>query len=365
MGTTEYTEYGIIIAGSGHPGERVELNKNAGDDRLLVRELQEDPRASYAEIARRLNASETTIRRRIEALTSSGDISIALIPDLHQLGYVTSAYIGLKVDLDRLTELSEQIALMPEVTFTAITTGRYDFMFFVAERTLDDLTRFLSTSIAPLKSVLSIETIVTPSMFKGLSRDWRVPVEEQSPRNPPALASTPNLIYPSEPASLDTTDLALIYALQEDPRASYSDIARWVDVSQTTARRRIKALTDARVISFAVIPELEWLGYSTSAFIGIKADLTRLNEIAISLMDMPEVAFAATTMGRFDMILFSVQRSLSGLTSFLVETMAQMPGVRSTESIVTTRLIKTLRDWRVGYETERLTASDSDRRPPG
>ena len=339
--------------------ERLALNKIAVDDRLLVRELQEDPRSSYAEIARRLNASETTIRRRIETLTSSGDISIALIPDLHQLGYVTSAYVGLKVDLDHLTELSEQIALMPEVTFTAVTTGRYDFMFFVVERTLDDLTKFLSNRIAPIESVRSIETIVTPSMFKGLSRDWRVPVDERSLRNAQSSASAGNLIYPSEPASLDATDLALIYALQEDPRASYSDVARWAGVSQTTARRRIKALTDARVISFAVIPELEWLGYSTSAFIGIKADLTRLNEIAVSLMAMPEVAFAATTMGRFDMILFSVQRSLSGLTRFLVETMAQMPGVRSTESIVTTRLIKTLRDWRVGYEAERPAALES------
>ena len=326
------------------------MNKKAIDDRRLVRELQENPRASYAAIARRLNASETTISRRIDALISSENISIAVVPDLHQLGYVTSAYVGLKLDLLRLQSVSEEIASMLEVTFTAITTGRYDFMFFVAERTLDDLNRFLSTQIAPMQGVRNIEPILTPSMFKGLSRDWRVPMDEQSSRESHRMERGASLIYPPEPAPLDSVNLSLIYALQEEPRASYADIARGVGISQTTARRRIGALVDSKVISFAVIPDLDWLGYVTSAFIGIKVDLSKLDDIARCMVELPEVAFAATTTGRFDMILFSVQKSLAGLTRFLVETMSQVPGVYSTESIITTRVTKTLRDWRVCHE---------------
>ena len=144
-------------------------------DLRLIRCLQEDPRASYAEIARRAGTSETTARRRVEALIGSGVLTPAMLPDLYRLGFRTSAMVGLKVELQRLLAVAEAIRALPEVTMVALTTGRYDILFFVAQPTLDDLTRFMVERIAPIPGVRESETLVTPRILKVLG-DWRVPL---------------------------------------------------------------------------------------------------------------------------------------------------------------------------------------------
>lgn len=146
-------------------------------DLMLIRHLQEDPRATYAEIARAARVSETTVRRRVDALINAHTITPAMLPDLYQLGFRTSAMIGLRVDLHRLHEIAETIRDYAEVTMVAITTGRFDILFFVAFPTLDDLIQFLVDRIASIDGVRDTETMVTPRVLKVLG-DWRVPLDQ-------------------------------------------------------------------------------------------------------------------------------------------------------------------------------------------
>lgn len=143
-------------------------------DLRLIRCLQEDPRAAYAKIARAVNVSETTVRRRVEGLLASRAITLAMLPDLYTLGYRASAMVGVTADLVRVMAIAEEIRSFPEVTMVALILGRYDILFFVAERSLDDLTRFMTEQIAPIAGIRSTETLVAPRVLKVLG-DWRVP----------------------------------------------------------------------------------------------------------------------------------------------------------------------------------------------
>lgn len=145
-------------------------------DRRLIRCLQDNPRASYATIARITGVSETTVRRRVEYLISSGVIVTAVLPDLHMLGYRTSAVVGLKTDLDQAHAIGDKITGFPEVTFVAWTTGHFDVVFVVAAETLDDLMKFLAERVAPMKGVRDVEPMVMPRMLKGM-RSWRIPLD--------------------------------------------------------------------------------------------------------------------------------------------------------------------------------------------
>lgn len=145
-------------------------------DLRLIRCLQEDPRAAYAKIARTVNVSETTVRRRVEGLLASRTITLAMLPDLYTLGYRASAMVGVKADLERVTIIADAIRRFPEVTMVALILGRYDLLFFVAERSLDDLTRFMTEQIAPIRGIRSTETLVAPRVLKVLG-DWRVPTD--------------------------------------------------------------------------------------------------------------------------------------------------------------------------------------------
>ncbi len=145
-------------------------------DLRLIRCLQEDPRAAYAKIAREVNVSETTVRRRVEGLLASRAITLAMLPDLYTLGYRASAMVGVKADLERVMMIAKEIRSFPEVTMVALILGRYDILFFVAERSLDDLTRFMTEQIAPITGIRSTETLVAPRVLKVLG-DWRIPAD--------------------------------------------------------------------------------------------------------------------------------------------------------------------------------------------
>jgi Lrp/AsnC family transcriptional regulator for asnA, asnC and gidA len=316
-------------------------------DLLLIRCLQEHPRASYAVIARLTGMSETTARRRVEEMVASRLVTPAAIPDLHRLGYAASAYLGLKVDLVQLERIATALVAMPLVTFAVTTTGRYDLIVSVAQRTLSELSRFLADEVASLDGVLSVDTMVAPKLIKGLSKDWRVPVDAVAVTALGVASATRRAPNTGSGRLADRNDLRLMRQLQDQPRASLATIARRLGLSETTVRRRIEALTQSGVMAFAVVPDLNKLGYDALAFVGLKVDVARLYEIADQLVPIPEIAFVANTTGRFDLLIFVVQRTLGDLMRFIVERVAPLPGIQRAEILIAPTVLKVLGDWRI------------------
>ena len=64
---------------------------------------------------------------------------------------------------------------------------------------------------------------------------------------------------------MDELDRKIIALLQLDGRASNAKIAREVGVSEGTVRRRLRKLLDDDVVRVVAVPNLEKLGFSTTA----------------------------------------------------------------------------------------------------
>jgi DNA-binding Lrp family transcriptional regulator len=143
-------------------------------DTQLIRCLQDDPRTSYRSISKRTGISETTVRRRIEGLYGSGTITLNVAPNIHQLGYKSSAIVGLKVDLTQQQAIADEIKAFPEVTFAAVTLGGFDIVFIVAQKSLDALNEFMVQNVSVLEGVKDVNVMVMPELLKILS-DWRLP----------------------------------------------------------------------------------------------------------------------------------------------------------------------------------------------
>jgi Lrp/AsnC family transcriptional regulator, regulator for asnA, asnC and gidA len=146
---------------------------------------------------------------------------------------------------------------------------------------------------------------------------------------------------------VDHVDIKIVRFMTENPRASYAEVARAIGVSQTTARRRIDALIEDRVITPAVIPDVRRLGFEVLALVGIKVDLAHLNETAEKIRQMQSVTSLHMTMGRYELIATIAEPSLDDLRKFMVERIAPLPGIRDTETFVSSRALKILRDWRL------------------
>lgn len=131
-------------------------------DKDILRILQRDARTSIAEIARRLNMSETAVRYRFKKLIEEGVIiKFSAILDPEKIGLGTCAIIGLKVDPGKVEEVANKLAKHRETQHIFQSTGEYDIMTIVHSRDLNELNELIS-EIKSMKGIrdsfLSITT---------------------------------------------------------------------------------------------------------------------------------------------------------------------------------------------------------------
>jgi Lrp/AsnC family transcriptional regulator, regulator for asnA, asnC and gidA len=143
-------------------------------DRAIIRLLQQDARMSYAEISRATGIPESTVRRRMDRLQQRGVIEFAMLADPSRLGYEVRAMIGLRVELDKLEEISATLRRMEEVTFAAFLTGNFDITVQLVVRSQEALVEFLTRRLAVIPGVRSSETFLMPFIIKP-STAWVLP----------------------------------------------------------------------------------------------------------------------------------------------------------------------------------------------
>lgn len=123
--------------------------------------LQTDGRASHAQVARELGVSEGTVRRRLARLLSDRVIRVVAIAEPEQLGYLTSAFIGLQVDPGRVEHVADQLVALPETEHVSITTGAFDIFVWVNLASSEALASFLHHKVGTIDGVRQTETFVS------------------------------------------------------------------------------------------------------------------------------------------------------------------------------------------------------------
>ncbi|MBI4307605.1 MAG: Lrp/AsnC family transcriptional regulator [Chloroflexi bacterium] len=135
------------------------------DYKILLR-LQGNGRESNAEIARHLDVSEGTIRRRIKRLIDDDVVRVTAVPNPWKVGFEAVALIGLQVELDKIDQVADKLASMKEVHFVALTTGTYDIFIWVMVPSAEDLSNFIKTRLASTVGVTRSETFINLEIRK-------------------------------------------------------------------------------------------------------------------------------------------------------------------------------------------------------
>jgi len=133
---------------------------------------------------------------------------------------------------------------------------------------------------------------------------------------------------------MDELDLKVIGLLQVDGRASNANIARELGVSEGTVRRRLWRLIHEDVIKITAVPNLEKLGYATTALIGLKTQPGKADDVAEALARIEEVHYVAVTTGAYDVFLWVGLGSAESLGTFLHTKIAATEGMQRTETFV-------------------------------
>jgi len=151
------------------------------DWQILSLLMKENPIANV-EIACRLNVSESTIRRRIQALTEAGVLEFVPLMSPEKVGLRTQAIIGLDVDMTKLASVEQALASSPQIKYLAYVTGRYDLIMTAYFSSEDELLEFLTRQLPAIQGIRDAETL---KVLKVVKRSWHflpdgVLVEEQS-----------------------------------------------------------------------------------------------------------------------------------------------------------------------------------------
>jgi len=138
-----------------------------------------------------------------------------------------------------------------------------------------------------------------------------------------------------QPSTLDDTDRRIVHLLQQDGRMSMRDLAAAVHVSRAHVYTRVKRLVDDGVIRrFTIQVDPERVGFSTSAYLTMKVEQNSWRQIRDTLAALPWVEHVALVSGDFDVVLLARSASNKTLRDLVFTHIQNMPGVRSTRTLL-------------------------------
>ena len=141
-------------------------NINSKDERL-VRLLGQDARQNSETLAKKLKLSSATVRRRLRRLLRSDALRIIGVVNPTDFGLPVAAVIALDIAHDKFESVGEVLANRPEITWVAITTGRFDMLVLARFPSTDALSHFLTKELAQVEGVKDSETLICLDVKKG------------------------------------------------------------------------------------------------------------------------------------------------------------------------------------------------------
>ncbi len=150
------------------------------------------------------------------------------------------------------------------------------------------------------------------------------------------------------PVELDDLDLALLAALAGNPALTNTELATRLFSTESTIRRRRRALVRAGVYREGIIIDPGALGYTILAMIALQVDYSHLAEIEVALANLQELRFIGRTLGRFDLLAEGWFRSCEELLDFVTYKVGRIPGVIRAETFEMLKWIKATYDWAQG-----------------
>jgi len=117
-------------------------------DLRIIRSLSQNARKPYSTIANELEVSDATVRKRVNRLVEEGIIKqFNLLLDYHRIGRIVKAFIGLRVNANKLMNVVGPLQDNPDVQVLYRTTGNVDLFVEVIFKDMEELKLFLEQEL--------------------------------------------------------------------------------------------------------------------------------------------------------------------------------------------------------------------------
>ncbi|MCQ8828600.1 Lrp/AsnC family transcriptional regulator [Streptomyces malaysiensis] len=293
-------------------------------EQQIIGLLQQNARASYAELARQLSVTEKTVRGKVTELLDTGIIEFTIVTDPAALGYGFAALIGVQVSGDAdIVAMTRVFSAMHNVDYVVAATGRYPI--YVEALTRDSLAmlNFVNGELRRVPGVTDIE------VFPYLRLHY------QEAQYSIARSEQKKATSGVRPSSLDDFGRRIVQLLSTDGRMSFRALAQKLEVAETTARQHVQRMTAQGVFRPICLVNPLRLGFRAVAWLAINAAPTAtLTEVADMLAGTSRISYVAITAGRFDVFAEVVCADNAELMDFLEEYVRTSPLISAVETSI-------------------------------
>jgi Lrp/AsnC family transcriptional regulator for asnA, asnC and gidA len=251
-------------------------------DRKLILALQENGRMSNVELSRRLGLHVSTISKKIEQLEEAEIMKIRALPNPFKLGYNANAYIAIEAESQKIERICSRLMQRFHVNLVVTAFGRYDIIAGLYFPSWENLLDFVSSELAANQGVKSVETFLVKEIKKryyGFIVDDRAPVK------------------------IDEIDQKIIEKLTEDGRTKNRYLAQELGISAPACLRRLARLIGSKVIEIKAIPNPSQLGYASNAFLFLRVEPGKLDEVCARLTIYEDVFLITTLFNGHDLLI--------------------------------------------------------------
>lgn len=130
-----------------------------GIDRAIIRQLQVDGRASYADLAGEVGLSAPAVRQRMQRLMETGLLQVVAVTDPLKLGLPVMALVGIAVEGD-IRAVADAVGAIDAVIYVVLTSGSFDLFAEVVCADMDELFAVVNDRLKQVDGVRETESFV-------------------------------------------------------------------------------------------------------------------------------------------------------------------------------------------------------------
>jgi len=139
---------------------------------------------------------------------------------------------------------------------------------------------------------------------------------------------------------MDLLDTQLIELLMKDANVSSTSLAKQLNVSSSTVRRRMNNLLAQEIIHVKATPNLEKFGLPVVAFISLEVSHEKIKSVLKALSEYPNAAWVGATSGLFNVRTVWWVSSTEQLYSLLESEIGKIDGINRIETSICLQIEK-------------------------
>ena len=145
-----------------------------GTDQAIIKVLNQNARASSAQIARDLNISDRTVRNRINRLIKREIIKPIAVINPSAFGFMLAVDIFCELEPGTQERAIESITQMEEVSYLAFSTGDEDISIQAIFKNSEEMHEFITSKLHRLPGIRRTRTVLVPRIVKE-TYEWVPP----------------------------------------------------------------------------------------------------------------------------------------------------------------------------------------------